>query len=360
GFNPDQRFVRYHTQATHPTKPTPPTMIYPWHQTPWQQLTRDIARLPHAVLIAGPAGGGKGQLAQTLAQRLLCERAVDHQLPCGECDACRWWLAGNHPDMRLVAPGQDDEAGDEDKPTARSSTIRIEQIRALMEFLSVGAVRGGRRVVLINPAEAMNLATANALLKLLEEPPPKTQFILVSHEPGKLLPTIRSRTQVWSIPEPSRAQSEAWLLGEGVREAARWLDFAGGMPLAAQKAAEQGEDVARFLRDIESLPRSDAVMLAAQWEAWVKPRAGGQMSLVVLSEWLQKWLFDLILVKATGSPRFFSSRREALREIAQRASFAALWGCYNALTQMRRAANHPLNPRLFLDDMLLRYTRIAA
>ena len=335
--------------------------VFPWQEATWQQLMAGLERLPHALLLAGPAGGGKSQFARALASRLLCETTSGAAPACGVCDGCRWWQADNHPDMRMVTPGGNEEGDEaEEKASAKSTQIRIDQIRALAQFSSVGAMRGGRRVVLINPAEAMNAATANALLKLLEEPPPKTQFILVSDEPARLLPTVRSRTQVWSFPEPDRQAAARWLKSEGVSEPASWLDFAGGMPLMARAVAGHSDDMTRFLRDIESLPRVDAVSLAGQWEAWVKPRAGGEMSLAVLSLWLQKWVFDLIAVKTGGEPRFFSARREALRAIAARPSIGALFGCYNSLTQIRRVATHPLNPRLFLDDMLLRYARLLA
>lgn len=333
--------------------------IFPWQQTIWARLMAGADRLPHALLLAGPAGGGKSEFARVLAERLLCETAQGAAMACGQCEACHWLAQDHHPDLRMVIPAADEESdAAEEKPATKSTQIRIDQIRELADFLGVGAVRGGRRVVVINPAEAMNAATANALLKLLEEPPARTQFLLVSDEPRKLLPTVRSRTQVWSFAEPDRAAALAFLASEGVKDAATWLDVAGGMPLLARDGASRGEDMARFLRDIESLPRVDAVSLAAQWESWVRPKAGGEMNLPTLTLWLQKWVFDLIAVKTAGEPRFFSGRCESLRTIASRIGLPALFGCYNSLSQMRRAASHPLNPRLFLDDMLLRYARL--
>ena len=338
-------------------------MIYPWHTAIWQQVLAEPARLPHALLLAGPTGGGKTLFARSLAQRLLCEDVTPEGYACGVCDACRWFEANNHPDVRFVMPAADEAESAEEKPTekAKSTQIRIEQIRNLAEFLSVGAVRGGRRVVVIGPAEAMNTATANALLKLLEEPPLNTQFILVSDEPRRLLPTVRSRCQVRSFPPPDRVAAQAWLKVEGVSEPHALLDFTGGMPLAARDLAAQAPNLARFVSDIESLPKADAIALAAQWDAWVKAKAGVQpMDLGVLSSWLQKWVFDLIAVKATGNPRFFSNHRERLRAVAETRSLASLFGCYNAIGKMRRVSTHPLNPRLFLDDMLLRYARMLA
>lgn len=335
--------------------------VFPWQEAVWARLPA-LGRLPHAVLLAGPRGGGKNQFARALAARLLCETAQPGERACGACEACHWWAAGHHPDMCFVMPATEDDSADGAEKSApasgaRSGQIRIDQIRALADFLGVGAVRGGRRVVLISPAEAMNAATANALLKVLEEPPANTQFILVADEPRRLLPTVRSRTQVWNFGPPERAAAVSWLHARGVHGAEAMLDLAGGMPLLAADSAEQSAHLARFTRDVLSLPKADALALAQQWESWLKTRAGG-VSLIDLVAWLQKWVFDMIAVKGAGRPRFFTAERERLHALASPVSFGALYGCYTALGQMRRVASHPLNPRLFLDDMLLRYARI--
>ncbi|HUX25456.1 MAG TPA: DNA polymerase III subunit delta', partial [Burkholderiales bacterium] len=158
-------------------------------------------KLPHALLFHGRAGIGKLHLAQVLAQSLLCENRSDIGLACGTCPACAWFTSGNHPDFRLVqpevlAPAQEDgeagEGGEEGKKKP-SKQIKIEQIRALSDFLNVGSHRNGYRVVLIYPAESMNPGSANALLKSLEEPSSGVVFLLISHQPSKLLATVRSR-----------------------------------------------------------------------------------------------------------------------------------------------------------------------
>lgn len=340
-------------------------MVYPWQTAAWQGLAERWERLPHALLLAGPAGGGKSGFALALAQGLLCEDARGSGGACGNCPSCRWFAGGNHPDFRLVTPGSDEaEPAEEDAEAGKRSTqIRIEQIRALTEFLTVGAVRQGRRVVLLQPAEAMNNPTANALLKLLEEPPPSTQFILVSDRPRLLLPTIRSRCQQLAFPRPERAAALGWLAGEGVAEAETLLDFAGGMPVSARAlaAGPLAEARRRFLGDILALKPADAVGLAGRWEAWLKGAAKveGSVDLPTLAGWMQKWLADLVAVGLAGRPRFFPDQASALAQRAARAPVPALLACYNEFLQIRRAAQHPLNVRLFLDDMILRYARLT-
>ena len=346
-------------------------MIFEWQQPVWNGLLDRLEQLPHALLLAGAAGEGKSELAQALAQRLLCETAQAAAQACGECDGCRWFLAGNHPDFRLVAPGADeieaqagDGAGEEAEPGKPSTQILIEQIRALAGFVTVGAVRQGMRVVVIDPAEAMNHHTANALLKLLEEPPAKTHFLLVSDAPRRLLPTILSRCRMVTLPRPDAAQAAAWLAGQGVEQPAALLALCGGMPVAAAQLASGIGAAARgrFVRDMLSLERSDPVALAGAWEAWLKSKEslGAGFGVPQLVDWLQRWVADLVLVALSGRVRSFPDQQAALQAQANKLQLAALLSCYNDLVRLRRVAAHPLNLRLVLDDMLLRYARVVA
>ena len=177
-------------------------MIHPWLQPTWQRVIELGDRLPHALLFVGPAGLGKRELAEALAARLLCDapRADGHA--CDHCEPCQWRLTGNHPDLIRIVPAADaaaEAAGEGEAPAreasgkAASEQIVIEQIRDLQASLSITGHHGSRRVVVLDPAEAMNVFTANALLKLLEEPPAGCVFLLVSSAPRRLLPTIRSR-----------------------------------------------------------------------------------------------------------------------------------------------------------------------
>ncbi|MFO6082911.1 DNA polymerase III subunit delta', partial [Pseudomonas aeruginosa] len=153
--------------------------IYPWQQALWSQLG-GRAQHAHAYLLYGPAGIGKRALAEHWAAQLLCQRPAAAGA-CGECKACQLLAAGTHPDYFVLEP---EEA---EKP------IRVDQVRDLVGFVVQTAQLGGRKVVLLEPAEAMNVNAANALLKSLEEPSGDTVLLLISHQPSRLLPTIKSR-----------------------------------------------------------------------------------------------------------------------------------------------------------------------
>ncbi len=341
-------------------------MIYSWQKDLWERLLGQPGRLPHALLLAGPQGGGKMDFAQALAVRLLCETASGSMEACGKCPSCNWFSTGNHPDYRLIEPGGNEQEDPESESEAitqkkKSEQIRINQIRALDDFLGIGTHRQGARIIVIQPAEAMNQATANALLKMLEEPSPSTLFILVTNNKRRLLPTILSRCQTLNIPKPGITQALAWLRESGTPHAEELLAHAGGMPLAAVGEAENWERLDGFYRDLAQLELAGPVTIAGRWETWLKENKDGESAFDkrILVVWMQKWVFDLILMKLCGLAVFHAHKLQEVRAVAGRASIAALIDCYNELLRIKAVSQHPLNPRLFLEDMLSRYARAA-
>jgi DNA polymerase-3 subunit delta' len=181
-------------------------------------------RLGHAWLVVGPAGVGKINLALALAHRLLTAgpaRAEVGELAPAEAIGAldnRHVPADHHPDLHWIFPAED------------KRTIAIEQIRDITDALTLKAHGGRAKVVIVEPAEAMTTAAANALLKTLEEPSRDTYLLLLSHQPGRLAATIRSRCQRLSLARPPLEATARWLGAEPARLAAAWW-LAGGSPL---------------------------------------------------------------------------------------------------------------------------------
>jgi len=198
----------------------------PWQQATWERLGQQIEadRLPHALLIAGARHIGKERLALALARRLLCHSPVGG-INCGKCHACELSAAGTHGDFRWIAP------------TEKSRVIKVDQVRAAIDFASRTAGLGGAKVLVFSPAESLNANAANALLKCLEEPAQGTFLLLVSAQPQRIPATVRSRCQLLRMPTPPREASLSWLehLVGREEESARWLDFAEGLPLLAEE-----------------------------------------------------------------------------------------------------------------------------
>jgi DNA polymerase-3 subunit delta' len=333
------------------------------HSDAWAQLGARRAQLPHALLISGQRGIGKFDLARRFAESLLCESPTDSAQACGVCVACGWLAQGNHPDFRLLQPDtlaeaepEGAEPGSKKKP---SSQITIAQVRALDDFLHVGTHRHGARIILVNPAEAMNRPTANSLLKSLEEPIAGTLFILVSSEPARLLPTIRSRCQSLPVAQPEARRSEAWLLQAGISDAAHWLALAGGSPLLAVELGASGE---RLLLDalIAEVSRGatlDPLAAAAALDRVIKAEKR-PAPLTRMIEWSQKWLFDLTLV-STGLPqRYFLAQSQALQRLAKASEVAKLLAFSRKTIQYRLQCEQPLNSRLFLEEFFMSYAAL--
>lgn len=284
-------------------------------------------------------------LAEHLGKLLLCESPTSPSEPCGHCGPCRWIRAGSHPDLRRLEPEAlatsfaGEEAPRSERGGRPSIEIKVDQVRELADFLNVGSHRGGRRVTIVHPAEAMNVHAANSLLKSLEEPSPSVAFILVSHRPARLLPTIRSRCVAVPVPMPSFDAARQWLAEQGVAEAERWLAFAGGAPLLAldYANAERSQDVARML---ELLNRGDLDGLAAS----VTDRDG----LETLAEVLQKFAMDRAFVGLGGPARFGTVAGRWAAQVSPRQwlAVARQFGRDHAL------ARHPLNPKLFAGEMV--------
>ena len=327
--------------------------ILPWQRDLLQELVARGDKLPHALLVHGRSGVGKVEFARTLAQSLLCE-APEHGLACGACHACGWFRHGNHPDFRELLPesllddATEDEAPDaDDKDKKKSREIKIDQIRAIADFMMLSTHRDGYRVLLIHPAEAMNLAAANALLKTLEEPAARTVILLVSDQLGRLLATIRSRCQRVLVPSPDTATGVAWLRAQGVAKPEDALAAAAGAPLDAVAFGDADYQAARqaFVAALAE-PDFDFVLTAQNFE---------KADLSNVLGWMQTWTNDLIGQRMTGNIGHHRDQAKALERIAGNIELARVFRFETELRQTRRLINHPLNARLLLEQLLISY-----
>ena len=239
-------------------------MIAPtWHAPHWQRLQSRLARgsMPHALLLCGPAGLGKRDFLQRFVRGLLCERPRDGDA-CGQCRACLLLEAGTHPDVVTVSYGLR-------KDGVQRKEIVVDQVRELSARLAMASQFGGWQVVAIDPADAMNAAAANALLKTLEEPSPQTLLLLVADAPWRLPQTIRSRCQRIEFQLPPETEAMAWLDARGVADPAAALAAAGGNPGLARAWSEQGALARRqaVRKDLAALAagRAEPMEVARRW-----------------------------------------------------------------------------------------------
>lgn len=321
---------------------------YPWLDAGWQRLLAVRGRPPQAVLLAGPRGVGKGELALQWAQALLCEAPLADGAACGGCAACHWFETGAHPDFRLV--------GLQEKTTREgelrmATAIEVDQAREAIDFVQLSTYRAGLRVVVVDPADALNLAAANALLKVLEEPPLNTVFVLVSDQPRRLLPTVRSRCTRIDVGLPPAATAVRWLTAQGVDDAEALLALAGGSPLDARRWAERGElDERRAV--LEILARPDTIDPATLGERWKTLDAQGWHDMAY------KWLTDLLAVRLQGGVQFNRDFSSALMKLGERADLTRLLTLARMQAREGRVVAHPLNRALQVQAWLVQYRHV--
>jgi len=240
-----------------------------WQQRVYAQACEaiDAGRLAHGMLFCGPAQLGKRAVAERLAQRLLCTARDANGEPCGDCRGCGLFAAGTHPDYRSISFVMNKEG------TRLRTEIVIEQIRELSEKLTLTPQYGGAQVVVLDPADAINHAACNALLKTLEEPVPGRYLWLVSAHSARLPATIRSRCQKLEFRLPPRDEALAWLCAHGHKQttASEALAAARGHPGLADAWLQDGSlrlrrDVAG---DLEKLSRNELAVVetAQRWTA---------------------------------------------------------------------------------------------
>lgn len=299
-------------------------MLAPWHLDVWHRLQARQARdrLPHALLLCGPAGLAKRAFADAFAAVLLCERG--RASACGQCRACVLLKAGSHPDaVRVVLELRDDG-------TARTE-ITVDQIRVLGERLALTPQFGGLQVALIDPADGMNASAANAMLKTLEEPTPATVIVLIADHPVRLPATIRSRCQRVDFYLPLRDQALAWLAQQGIdaKTAATALGVAAGNPGVALELA-----------------RSDGLEVNAEVDADLQAlRSGTASASQVASRWSKSdperrlWFAALHL-------------RERAHALTAPAELPKLSAGFDRINRAREQLRGPLRPELVILDAL--------
>jgi len=315
---------------------------YPWHLSHWQELGQSIdhQKLLHAIMFAGPKDIGKGQLARALAYRILCESPVDG-LACGKCRGCELNKAGTHPDLSLLMP----EEG--------SKAIKVDQVREVTQFLTKTSQQGGYKLVIIEPTEAMNGSSANALLKSLEEPSGNTLLILVCHNPSSVLPTIRSRCQIRLLPLPPKEQLINWLsplLPAQSLRADELLIQAGGAPLAALALLE-GDELEKRKKRLDdwiklSLGQASAIELAAEWQqedglAWL--------------EWYLSWLLRISRWQVGTPEALILNQSAELQSVLMTISSNHLHRYIEKVLLSKRQLQSGANPnkQLLIEELLL-------
>ncbi len=316
--------------------------IYPWQDQQWNYFQRLLENneLPHAVLLTGQAGVGKASFVINLCASILCDRRANDGMPCGTCKYCQLFSANTYPDFTRIVPEEADSA------------ITVDDIRLLIERLSLTRHYDAYKIALIESAHQMNTNAANALLKTLEEPPDHTLIILVSDQPQTLPATIRSRCQSVLINSPEHQQGLAWL--QAREDSVDWkplLAVAQGSPLLALQLQEtdlleqRNEVIQGFLQLAEN--SANPMDISSRFDS---------ISVVQGIQWLQGLVLDLMRLKSDEDPVTLENPDfyRSLLALAPRLEVPLLLELWDWLLDRRKIFDNSLNRRLFVEELLLR------
>ncbi len=324
--------------------PVSEALCYPWQSRMWMRLWPPD-RLGHALLFAGPRGIGKRAFATFTAHALLCASG-SHDGPCQQCKSCHLTQTGTNPDLFIATPPETGKA------------IGIEQVRSLSEFMALKPHSCARKVAFVADADALSLNAANALLKILEEPPPDCYLVLVADRPQALPSTLRSRCARFTLGPPAHREALAWLKGQArldEHSAEAALRFSGGAPLRAQALLAQGDfpgQINAFEEDLETLreEHADVVAVAARWK-----KAGAGLAV----EWLQRRISTLIYERMIGPQATGKARTARLQERAQALDLKTLFRFSDVLSEAARLVGQPVDELLLLEDLLVHWIQLG-
>ena len=310
----------------------------PWLSEAQQSVRAAVSarRLPHSLLLTSVPGLGAVQLANWITALTLCESSAAR--PCGACASCQLLRADSHPDSYVVRIEED------------AQQIKVDQIRALIDSLSLSSYRGGYKVAIIEGAEALNANGANAFLKTLEEPAGETLLIMIAKPSHRLPATIASRCLRLHLRAPAKPQALAWLKARdpGVQDWDAPLALAGGAPLMALDLPAAG--IAALEQEMQETVRqlrAGAVDITAVADRWL--RSEPNLRLI----WLENWITQRVQAHLGAVTSLQSAEPVRLPAALLKAKIRALFELLDAARELRRLASTGLNQQLALEALLL-------
>jgi DNA polymerase III subunit delta' len=310
----------------------------PWLRHPQERLRAAIAsgHLPHSLLILSVPGLGAEQLANWITALVLCESPGTR--PCDACPSCRLLRSDSHPDAHVVRLEDD------------AQQIKIDQVRGLIESLTLKSYRGGYKVGAIEGAEALNAYSANAFLKTLEEPSANTVLIMIARPNHRLPATIASRCLRLTLRPPATEEAIAWLDAHapGKKPWHAALALAGGAPLLAMQLDAEGLAAidAEMRQNIAELAEGsvDITLLA---DRWVRSNPGIRIS------WLENWITQRVYASLGAATSHQSAEPVRLPGALLKPKIRALFELMDAARDVRRLASTGMNQQLALEALLV-------
>lgn len=315
-----------------------------WHEKTWEKFANASVHdhLPHAMLLSGAKGAGKQIFVEKMIKSLLCLNPdPSNRQACGQCQGCKTYRSGANPDFMRI------------QLLEGKQQIGVDQIRELSNFLTFSRSFDAYRVILINPVERMNQNAANSLLKSLEEPSDNTVIILIVTHLSTIIPTIVSRSQLLSIPLPTKKEAINWIRTQGskVDNIEELLEMSAGSPLLAinidEKTLNDKED---FAKDILNIFResNSVTEIAKKWEKYDQG---------ILLDWQIIWVQSLLKSVTEVSASNETNRHFDI--IREKTPNSFLWQLYFQLLKKKQIVHTSVNPLINLESMLLLWSQAS-
>jgi DNA polymerase-3 subunit delta' len=319
--------------------------MFSWQTSIWQNLSssQQNKRLAHGLLFHGAFGVGKKAFALEFAHWLICEQPLEDKA-CGQCKACQLIQAESHPDLMTLYPEEEGKA------------IKVDQIRELINKMSLTGHGQKYRVIIIAPADALNINASNSLLKTLEEPPANTVLILISDKPSKLMATIRSRSQMIRFDLPTTELSLQWLKQQNVDNAELVLKLSSGAPLAALAMAE-GDTLQirdKLFNNWQELATGKIDALESA-NMWVKD--GFKIIENLPLNWVSSWIMDMIRSLQGGHIESMANvdYAQTLQNLAGQVDLKSVYGLLDRLNDTIRLSDTTANQQTLVEGLLLHW-----
>jgi DNA polymerase-3 subunit delta' len=316
--------------------------LLPWHRVAWTRLTSRKPNLPHGILLTGAVGTGKRRFAEHLAGWLLCDTPTPDGA-CGQCASCAWLTVGNHPSLLRISREVDAKG-------KQSRQIKIDQIRDLMPF--VQQTGQGWRVVIFEPAEMLNTAAANALLKTLEEPSQRIMLLLVADQYLQLPATIRSRVQQIPLGRIETDLAVDFVRDEAAvsrEQATLLLAMSGGAPLAAVELSTtvqfqvRGQWLATWLAILTG--RRSILDATSYWQK--------QLPLLTWLNLVRQILRDVIALHVDYAVIQTDLDQNHLNQIKSRLSLESLLAIDQRILSLIAGQSQNVNPQLVMENLMV-------
>ena len=314
--------------------------LYPWQEKSWSSLAQDKSKMHHAYIFVGAFGAGLYRYSNTFAQSLICSNLTDTNLPCGKCQDCHLLMA-QHPNLKIINNSPEDSL---------LNNISIESIRNLKRFFELSSHKiDGNKVILINNAESLTLNAANALLKLLEEPPENSYIILTTQNISSLLPTIVSRCSIVTCPKPTKDEAKKFLNLNGYEHLSSQLNLFNNLPLDLIDKQDDLSLYETIINEFEKGKNLELMKIDSKWFSADFP------SIINL---FQKWLYDIFLFKLTKQFQFFENKKENIKKLSDSADISKLIKLVMNVYEMKLISDKPINKDIAFDNLMIEYKNI--